>query len=871
MTSRLNRNFTAAIGSWVHLLCRHALAVVVLAALLTIGTAAYTVTHIGINTNTVDMLSPDLPFRKNSNALSDAFPQFSDNVVIVLDGANPDQVADGADALVRRLKKQPELFGDVFDLAGDPFFRKNGLLYLDTDKLEELSVQLAAAQPFLGRLWNDPSLVGLLDTLALILNEGGNAENKDTSAAAASLIDRITAIAQAQAAGKSDLLAWRTVISGGDTDPDDLKRVIVIQPKTDFTSLHPGEEAIKALRRVGQKLRLQEDFSVRMRLTGSLPMADEELESVVDGLGLAGFLSLAMVLILLTWGLKSVRLVVTTLITLIFGLIWTAGFATLTVGTLNLISVAFAVLFIGLSVDFGIHYGLRYKECIFTGSNTETALIAAAEKVGGALFLSALAAAIGFFSFLPTDYLGLAELGTIAGTGMFIALFANLTLLPALLKLLPLETTDARPAPELFGFSVKLIRYRGPIVTGAVILGLASSLLASRANFDFDPLNLKDPSTESVSTFFDLMESGGSGPYTITVLAENLSAAKKLGGEIEALAEVDDTVTLYNFLPDDQDKKLAILDSAALILLPSLSGDVKQSAKTDNQRQKVVAEFRQALATFSPGDAASVLAVPAHNLLAALDKLKSTDYAELERRLLAGLPQRLLDLRRALSAEEVSLSDIPVSFKDRQIATDGRARLEVIPKGDMRERVQLTTFVTAVQKLAPDATGNPVVIMEGGDAVVGAFIEAAVLSVGLIAILVIYLTRGIREIILIFTPLLLAALFTLSASVMFNLPFNFANVIVLPLLFGLGIASGIHLVLRERHQKNPHDMIRTSTPRAIFFSALTTIGSFGSIALSSHPGTSSMGILLTIAITLSLICTLGVLPAFMALWQRSTP
>ncbi|MDP6109514.1 MAG: MMPL family transporter [Rhodospirillales bacterium] len=238
---------------------------------------------------------------------------------------------------------------------------------------------------------------------------------------------------------------------------------------------------------------------------------------------------------------------------------------------------------------------------------------------------------------------------------------------------------------------------------------------------------------------------------------------------------------------------------------------------------------------------------------------------------MAGLPQRLLDLRRALSAEKVSLSDIPVSFKDRQIATDGRARLEVIPKGDMRERVQLTTFVTAVQKLAPDATGNPVVIMEGGDAVVGAFIEAAVLSVGLIAILVIYLTRGIREIILIFTPLLLAALFTLSASVMFNLPFNFANVIVLPLLFGLGIASGIHLVLRERHQKNPHDMIRTSTPRAIFFSALTTIGSFGSIALSSHPGTSSMGILLTIAITLSLICTLGVLPAFMALWQRSTP
>ena len=840
--------------------------VVILASLATVGVAAYTISHIGINTDTTDMLSADLPFRKNSNELSAAFPQFSDNIVVVLDGANPDLVADGADKLVKRLREQPEVFGDVFDPAADPFFKQNGLLYLDRDELADLSDRLAAAQPFLGRLWNDPTLVGLFETLTLILHEGGKEENKDTISAAAKLIDRITEIVRAQSDGGADRLAWRTVISGGKIDPDELQRIIVIQPKTNFASMQPGEEASDALRLIDRELKLQEDFGVRLRLTGSLPLADEELESVVDGLGLAGFLSMTFVLVLLSWGLKSSRLVMATLITLIFGLIWTAGFATLAIGTLNLISVAFAVLFIGLSVDFGIHYCLRYKEQIVAGEDTADALANGAEAVGGALFLSAIAAAIGFYSFLPTDYLGLAELGLIAGSGMFIALFANLALLPALLKLMPLSSPPTSVSIIESDFSGGLIRYRRPIVITAAILGLASTVLAPQARFDFDPLNLKDPKTESVSTFFDLMAKGGQGPYTITVLAKNLETARNLSAKMDGLKEVDDTVSLADLVPKHQDEKFEIIETVALLLLPSLSGDAKIQNITDAQRKSSLIKFNKVLTDFTAANQSSAIAKPAEALRDALRKLPATELMELERRLLATLPQRLLDLRMALTAEEVTLANLPANFKDRQIATDGRARLEITPNGNMRKRAELITFVKAVQNIAPDATGNPVIIMEGGDAVVRSFMEAAILSIILIGLLVVYLTRGLREIILIFTPLVLAALFTLSASVTFNLPFNFANVIVLPLLFGLGIASGIHLVLRERHQVNPHDMMHTSTPRAVVFSALTTIGSFGSIALSSHPGTSSMGILLTIAITLTLICTLGVLPALMALW-----
>ena len=180
---------------------------------------------------------------------------------------------------------------------------------------------------------------------------------------------------------------------------------------------------------------LNERFKANVRLTGSLALSQEEMQSVVDGLGLAGILSFTLVSLLLLWGLRSIKLLISTLITLICGLIITAGFATVTIGTLNLISVTFAVLFIGLSVDFGIHFCLRYQENLRKLDKHDTALAAAAASCGGALTLAAVAAAIGFYSFLPTDYLGLAELGLIAGSGMFIALIANLTLLPALILL----------------------------------------------------------------------------------------------------------------------------------------------------------------------------------------------------------------------------------------------------------------------------------------------------------------------------------------------------------------------------------------------------------------------------------------------------
>ncbi|MCB2101076.1 MAG: MMPL family transporter [Rhodobacterales bacterium] len=846
----------AGMVRWVEGVARRA-ALVVLAALVLTGAAGWHfATHLAINTDTTDMLSADLPFRQLSRAMSAAFPQLSDNILVVLDGATPDLADAAAADLTARLKARPDLFGSLFDPAGDPFFRHNGLLFLDIADLEDLGDRLARAQPYVGALWHDPSLRGLFAMLGLA------AEHLHDDAAAgldiAPMLDRLAAVAEDQAAGRFSRLSWRDLMMGRDDSPGANRRLLLIQPALDFGSLQPAEAAIDALRDLAKEMHLDGSQGVTLRLTGSAALAQEELASVQTGLGLAGVLSLVLVVGLLFWGLRSPRLAVGVIVTLVMGLVWTADFAILALGTLNLISVAFAVLFIGLSVDFGIHFALRYREARATGLDHHAALAVAAGGTGGALTLSAVAAAIGFYAFLPTDYVGLAELGLIAGTGMFIALIANLTVLPALMTLMPPRVAHeaahgAAVRPEHRPARARLVAWT------ALALGLGAAALLPRANFDFDPLNLKDPETESVATLFDLMADPRTGPYSAEVLAPDLPAARALAARLDALDAVDDARTVADMVPGEQDDKLDVIGETALFLAPALSG-TPQAPPTEAQRRAALDALLPRLDALAAGE--GDLAKAAARLGRALSA-PGLDLADLETRLLAALPAQLDGLRQALNARSFDLEDLPESLRAREVAADGRVKVTIDPKEDLRDRAALERFVTAVRGVTDQATGAPIIILEAGDAVVRAFLEAAALAVAVIAVLLVLVLRRGRDVLLVFAPLVLAALLTVAATVLLDQPFNFANVIVLPLLFGLGVAGGIHIVTRAARDGTARG---TSTPRAVVFSALTTMGSFGSIALSGHPGTASMGVLLTLAVTLTLACTLIVLPALMALW-----
>jgi hopanoid biosynthesis associated RND transporter like protein HpnN len=848
---------------WVDLVRRSALWVLLLAILTSAGALGYAVGHLGINTSTKEMLSEDLPFRRNDRAMDQAFPQLDQQILVVVEAVSAERAEAAADRIARGLAARPDRFRNVFYPEGDPFFRRNGLLYLDLDELESLADRLAAAQPMLAALKEDMSLRGLAGVLEFAVEEAEGPAAGDLAPALEAMADT----AQALAEGRPAALSWQALLAGGEVEPESLRRFITVQPVLDFGSLEPVARAISEIRALTDSLGLAGDGEVRVRITGQAVMLQDELRSVREGIGLVGLLSFLLVTALLTIGLRSLRLVIATLTALVAGLTWTAFFAAAAVGELNLISVAFAVLFIGLSVDFGIHFALRVREEIGRGASPGEALRDAAAGVGGPLTLTAVAAAIGFLSFLPTTYRGLSELGLISGAGMFIALFANLTVLPAVLALMPPAAGPVAGPLRLGGVIHDLVERRARAIAWT---GLALALLALAAlpfaRFDDDPLNLRDPESASVATLLDIIEDSRVQPYDASILTEGPEAAAALAERLAALPEVDKAVSLLDYVPGEQDDKLAVIEETAFFLSPLWRPRIAAAAPDPQDRRRAFEALRATVAAIDQGPAAPAAA----RLAAALGRLDDSAPAveTLERALFGHLPGRLDSLAEALQAGPIERADLPADLVARKLAADGRSVVEVAPAADLRDRGQRHRFVDALQRVAPDATGAPIIITEAGRAVVEAFFQAAGTAVLLITLLLVALLRSLRDSLLVLAPLVLAALLTVAATVVFDMPFNFANVIVLPLLFGLGVAGGIHMVTRGRGEATA-GLMHSSTPRAVLFSALTTIGSFCALALSSHLGTASMGKLLTVAIGLSMVTSLIVLPALLALARRS--
>jgi hypothetical protein len=840
--------------------------VVVAAVILAAIALGYALLNLGIDTSTGEMISADVKFRRDHSAYVRAFPEFQEAIVAVVEGATPERVEQAARDLADALRADSKHFAAVDDPAGDPFFARHGLLYLGLEELADLTDRLAAAQPLLAALAEDPTLRGLAAFVELALEE------RNASGALPAGLDRLLgamadAIA-AQLAGRPGEVSWRQTLQDGEQGTP-IRQLVVAQPRFDQASLTLAGPAIEALRDHARAQAIDDAHGLRLRLTGEATLNQEELQSVRSGATLAAVLTTLAVTGLLVWGLGSLRLIAATLITLAVGLIVTAAFAALTIGRLNLISVTFAVLFVGLGVDFGIHLVLRYREALATRSEHAPALRRAIAGVGGPLSLSALCAAFGFLAFVPTDYRGLAELGVISAAGMAIAWLASLTLLPALLDLMPLPR-PRRPLakPRLLP---GIQHHPRPIVVIAALGALASAVAPWHLSFDFNPLNLKDPESESVRTFRALAADPATSPDVIDVLADSLAQADALAAELTALDEVDRAVTLSDFVPSAQDEKLALIDDLAFYLGPILEPAGPPQPLEEGERQLALEHLRTSIARAAaagPNPGATRLAEFLERFDQTVGPIEAA-HAELERRLTGTLPDLLQRLRQSLEAGPVTLAHLPQSLRDRWLSADGQARILVRPAAPLTDNAALEAFARAVLAVAPDATGTPIIVMAGGAAVVGAFQKASWIALALITVLLVLVLGRVRDILLVLAPLGLAVLFTAASAVLLGLSLNFANVIVLPLLLGLGVSGAIHVVMRWREEADPEKVAATSTPRAVLFSALTTIASFGSLALSDHRGLASMGLLLTIAILWSLVCTLVVLPCVLALTGKA--
>ncbi len=855
------------VGAWVGGVARRAPWVLLLAALVTVASLLLAHRQLVIDTDTTNMIAEDVPFRRHDTAFQRVFPKLDDALVIVIDGGEPEAAAGHAEALAARLRASPH-FESVYWPSGEIFLRRNGFLYMEIEALEALADRLAAAEPLLGALAREPSLAGLLKVMTLAFRRVGEAGASEP--ALRDLAERIADVGEAAAVGRPARLSWRRVMAGEAGDAHDAREIILARPRLDTASLAPARVAMAEVRALARQVGIGPSNGTRLRLTGTPAMRQEELESAKLGGTTAGLLSLGLVALLLGLGLRAIRLVIATLVTLLMGLSWSAGFATLAVGHLNLLSVAFAVLFIGLAVDFSIHFCLRFREELAEGDGDErAALVRAARGVARGLAIAALAAGLGFFAFLPTDYRGFAELGLISGVSMGLAYVANLTVLPALLALLP-------GRPEARWPHNKPWRLLEHVVTrhhrSVLVVSLAAMIVAlfwlPRVGFDLNPVNLRDPESESVATFLELSADPEASPYAVDILAPDLASAVRLALRLERSDEVRRSLTLASFVPSGQEEKLTVVEEMAFYLAPLLA----LAEATSSGEEDRVAALRHTGETWAGLAGGAERAGPlgdsirrasrAFEILAARGPEAVRD---LEHRLLGHFPRMIVDLSLALRAAETTVEAVPDALRARWVGVGDVYRIRAAPTRDLMVRENLKRFVDAVSREAPDAVGSAITVSGASEVVIEAFLIATALAVVAIAILLVAVHRRFSLVLLTLAPLALAAGFTLAGAAAIGLDLNFANVITLPLLFGLGVASNIHVVERLGQLADPALLMRTTTPRAVLFSTLTTLASFGSLAISAHRGMASMGELLTIAILFTLICTLLILPSLVPL------
>jgi hopanoid biosynthesis associated RND transporter like protein HpnN len=847
----------------VELSRRNAAVVALIILALSIAGGYYTAGHISIDTDIDKLINPDLPWRKQEQALNDAFPQNTDRLIVVVDGATPDQAGDATAALAKRLATETGLFRSVRRPDSGPFFEKNGMLFLSETEVQGFADQLISAQPLIGTLAADPSLRGVFESLDLAAQGviHGDIPAKDIEASLSTVAAATTAALQ----GQHRPLSWQAMMTGRKAEPLELRRFILTQVNLDYNAVQPGQQATDAIHAAARQLGLTPANGVTVRVTGPVAISDAQFSTLTNGAGFSTTLSVGLLCLWLMLALRSLRLFVAIVITLIIGLVACGTFAIGVVGPLNPISAAFAVLFVGIAVDFGIQFSVRYRDERFRADNFSDALRGTAANIGGPLAVAAIASAAAFFSFVPTDYIGVSDLGLIAGTGMLLALVLNLTLLPALLTILrpkgerrPVGFAAAAPIDHF------LIRRRMPVIAVSLLLAAGCLAVMPRLTFDFNPLHLLSTKEEAVSTLFSLMSDPQTTPYTIEFLTPSVNDAVAVAEKLDKLPEVAQVLTAATFVPSDQEKKLAILHDAAQLLGPTLTPPQTKPAPTDQQVLAAIAQCNEHLKQVAAKGSA-----PAAELAKALDEVQQRGAAvlpALRANVAPGIERRLDELRLALQAEPVTLASLPESLKRDWIAPDGRARVEVFPKGDARDNRVLHRFTTAVQRIVPDATGTPVTIQESASTVTHAFVVAGIIALVAISALLVLVLRRLWDVLLVLAPLLLAGLLTMATSVLAGLPLNFANIITLPLLLGVGVAFDIYFVMRWRAGNS--DLLQSSTARAILFSALTTGTAFGSLALSNDPGISEMGKLLTLALFYTLICTFFVLPALLGPVKR---
>jgi hopanoid biosynthesis associated RND transporter like protein HpnN len=870
--------------------------------LLLMLSIAVTVKYLKFDTSRNNLVGGNHRYHHNFLEFQKEFPQ-QDDLVVVVESDNVEKNRQFVERLGAKLEAETNLFRDIFYKGDLPMMGSKALLFVPEKDLSGLRDTLKEELPFIQKFAQTTNLVSFFE----LINTQFRTAKQEESAQNDTLIKSLPALERILQQARDSLERPGTPPSPGVTalfnagDEAAAKTYITFNKGKIFlvTARPPNKqlnnEAVEHLRVLLNETK-KEVSGVNVGLTGESVLEHDEMLQSQKDTTLASLVALGLCALIFIYGYSETGRPIKATICLLFGLAYTFAFATLTVGHLNILTITFLPMLIGLAIDFGVHLITRYEEELRHGKTEAEALTKAMMFTGQGIITGALTTAGAFVAMWFTDFKGIQEMGIICGGGLMVCLIPMMTMLPALLLRGRQNVIDHEKHFEEKRARLENYWLQRPVLVTLLIVGTsaAAALAARKVYFDYNLLNMQSADLPAVVYEQKLIDSADKSVLFCAVVADNLDEAVRLEKQINSLTNVvADVQSIAGYLHQDQNLKLRLISEIKGLVAPlefsapdmrpadidalsrtlwSFSGYLGLAWEKVNQSDPALAREMAQLQKSVLDLRRTMLAGDSTKLAAGAIKL-----AQYQQALLEDLRVTFQALQQQDDRAPLRIKDLPPALRDRFVGVNGKFLLQVYPKKNVWQHDNQQEFVAALsQELDPKdsnrpiITGTPVQLLHYTTLLKDSYITAAWYSLAAIAVMVFFHFRNLMAVLLALIPVGIGMLWLVGLMGWQGMPFNPANIMTLPLAIGIGVTNGIHILNRYAEEGTPGILAR-STGKAVLVSGLTAIAGFGSLILAQHRGIRSLGLIMSIGIATCMVAGLTFLPALLNLISRWHP
>jgi uncharacterized protein len=878
---------------------KHSLIVVALSIILAGLSIWVTGEKLTFKTGRGDLVAKGLPYVKLYEEYREQFEDL-EGMVIVAESESPEKMAGFAETLAAKLKVRPDLFSQVIYKFDTSYFRSRFLLYFDLPDLESLQTKLEEHQEFIESVNASPGLNPLLNEINREISSGmvdslmtgflgeDDAEEKEKKNDENDLNLLIRIIEEMNRSLEKNYhyqSPWQSLFNSGEeslrekgylVSKNEKLLFILAVPNEDETSFTGYKNSVYSARELIADVK--KDFpGISVGLTGEDVISTDEMITTQKDVELASKIALGGVALLFIIAFKGIVKPLLAVFSLLIALAWSLGFTSLTVGHLNILSVVFTTILIGLGIDFGIHILARYKEERKEGNNISTALQKTLQGTGQGNFSGAITTAMAFGAMVLTDFIGIVELGWIAGWGILFCMVAMVLLLPALVTLeeklrKPIYTkTIEKPITASISWLDRFFSHYKLIITVCCALVLMSMLALRTAHFDYNLLNLQSKGTEAVKYEMRILENAGRSAWSAAMLADSLEEVRQKETQLKILPTVENVESIAAMMPKHQDENLQYVRENLSPLLSELYFKEEDEPFSLKGLTKILKRIRFKLQGREGKE--DGVAQAAKTIDKFLEGSKAIDQEIAEKKLEEFSEELFVDyrglitnLKKNAEPKIVKISEIPNSLRDRYISKQGKYLITIFPSVDIWDLDERNRYLKDLRSVDANVTGSAVHMFNSTQLMTEGYINGGIYAMTAIIIYVFIVFRNPRTVFFILLPVIAGSIWTVGIMELTGLKLNMANLVILPLILGIGVVNGIHITHRYREEEDKSSVVLgKSTGLAVILSSLTTMIGFGSMMVADHYGVFSLGLVLTLGVFCCLVASITFLPALLKL------